>query len=877
MGNGFHKPFAFILALAWGTVVLGSAGLFAQSPQAAPYHSFDKSESSARSWNHTNRSESIQPVAAHVPVNYSPLTGMKILPSSITLASPRFNQRIVVEGLYADGHQADLTVKAQIRSSDSRIAAVDSQAFVHPEGNGQATVTAFFGRFRASAPVEVKNFTLPFVWSFRNQVLPVMTKMGCNSGPCHGAAAGKNGFKLTLRGYDPLVDYFTLTHQAIGRRTNRIEPAKSLILLKPTLTIPHGGGQRFPVGSLEYQVISGWIAAGMPPPKPSDPRIVDLQVFPHAASLVPGAQQQLVVMARFSDGHSEDVTRWAKYSSGDEGVATVTPSGLITMEGYGEAPVTVWYLSHVTFARMRIPYAWNIRETVYQHAPRHNYIDDYILAHLQQLHIPPSPPASDAEFIRRAYVDAAGILPTPQQVKSFLQDHSPNKRDRMIEALMKRPEFVDYWAYKWSDLLLVTSNRLSAAEMWSYYDWIRASVAEDKPWNEFVREIVTASGNTLENGAANYWVIHRDPIDISENMTEAFLGLNITCAHCHNHPLARWTQKDYFGMADLFARVRLKMGAPAGNRPGFGPIFRDVTVYSGTSGQYTDDRFAHPLPPKPLGGKALPLNTPVNLREYFAGWLTAPNNPYFARALVNRVWKNFMGVGLVEPVDDMRATNPPTNEALLDAMVRDFVAHHYDIEYLIQTIMQSSTYQTASQPTKENIMDEKYYSHYLIRRLPAEVLLDALSEVTREPEKFNGYPLGTRALQLPDTAVQSYFLTAFGRPVREQTQESERSSVPTITQALHIINGNTLNNKLRAKGNVIDQLIRAEDSDGQIVRYLYLAAFSRYPTPVEEQALLTRLRQAETQKVEGGTDPRRAALADLTWAMLTGKEFMFDH
>jgi len=860
------------LMMLWGAIPLA-----AQSPSAAPYHDFDKPGKATRSSNPAQSLPPVQPVPAHATPSTSPLRGIKFLPSQVSLAIPLLNQRAVVEATYADGHVADVTSQAIVTSSNAAVAQPDKQGFVHPEGDGHAELMASFQGFRATAPVEVKNFTAPFEWSFRNHVLPVMTKMGCNSGPCHGAAAGKNGFKLTLRGFDPVTDYYTLTHQAIGRRTNRLEPAKSLILLKPTLTIPHGGGQRFPVGSPEYQVMSGWIAAGMPPPKPSDPRIVDLQVYPHEASLVPGALQQLVVMAKFSDGHSEDVTRWAKYDSGDEGVATVNGAGLVTMHGYGEAPVTVWYLSHVTFARMRIPYPYHIDEAVFQRALRHNYIDNYILAHLEQLHIPPSPPAGDAEFIRRAYLDGAGILPTPAEVKAFVKDKSPDKRDRLIDALMKRPEFADYWAYKWSDLLLVTSNRLSYPEMWSYYNWIRSSVAQDKPWDQFVRQIATASGNTLQNGAANYWVIHRNPIDISENMTEAFLGINITCAHCHNHPLAKWTQKDYYGMADLFARVRLKMGQPGGARPGIGPIFRDVTVYSGASGDYTDDRFSRPLPPKPLGAKALPINTTADLRAYFADWLTSPQNPFFARAIVNRVWKNFMGEGLVEPVDDMRDTNPPTNEALLNAMVKDFVAHHMDVNYLIRTIMQSAAYQTASKPTPENVVDNKYYSHYLIRRLPAEVMLDAFSQITQEPEHFDGYPLGTRALQLPDTAVKSYFLTAFGRPIREQSQESERSAVPTITQALHIINGGTLNNKLRAKGNVLDKLMKAGDSDTQIVTYLYLAAFSRYPSSAELTTLLGHLQVAEAQNVKGANNPRRAALSDLTWAMLTSREFMFDH
>ncbi len=534
--------------LVWVAIATATAGAQPrQGQQAAPYHGFDKSEKDAAGWTHANASQPIQFVAAHPNPNSSPLTGIKILPSFVSISIPLMTQRVVVEASYADGHAAEVTAQAAIRISNPKVAVADAEGFVHPEGNGRTELTATLKGFRADAPVEVKNFTSPFVWSFRNQVLPVMTKMGCNSGPCHGAAAGKNGFKLTLRGFDPETDYYTLTHQAIGRRTNRLQPALSLILLKPTLTIPHGGGQRFPVGSPEYKVISGWIAAGMPPPKPTDPRIVDLQVYPHEASLTAGARQQLVVLAKFSDSHYEDVTRWAKYDSGDEGVASVDDSGLVTMHGFGEAPVTVWYLSHVTFARMRIPYPYNIDEAVFRRAPRHNYIDSFLLAHLEQLHLPPSPPASDSEFIRRAYLDAAGILPTPKEVKRFLNDKSPDKRNRLIDALMKRPEFVDYWAYKWSDLLLVTSNRLSYPEMWSYYDWIRQSVAGDKPWNQFVRQIVTASGNTLQNGAANYWVIHRDPTEISENMTEAFLGMNITCAHCHNHPLAKWTQKTITG------------------------------------------------------------------------------------------------------------------------------------------------------------------------------------------------------------------------------------------------------------------------------------------------------------------------------------------
>ncbi|HLH34512.1 MAG TPA: DUF1549 domain-containing protein [Alloacidobacterium sp.] len=842
----------------------------AQTKRDAPYHPPEMMKpEDASSAGYKSISNKSQPLIG--------LSKIEIIPSSISITGRHNAQKLLVEGTFTDGHQEDLTSRAKIAVTDTKVAVVDEDNFAIPQGEGLATVSAVIAGHKASAPLAVKDYDSVATWSFRNDVLPVMTKMGCNSGPCHGAAAGKNGFKLTLRGYDPETDYYALTHQALARRTETMEPAKSLILLKPTLAIPHGGGKRFDTGSPEYKVISGWIAQGMPPPRDSDPRVTAIQVLPREASLRPGAEQQLLVTAVFSDGHTADVTRWAKYDSGDESVATVGNDGHVTMHGYGEAPVTVWYQSHVTFSRLRIPFPYKLPETVFSKAPRNNFIDDAILKHLAVLHIPPSPPATDAAFIRRAYLDAAGILPSPSEVDKFLKDSSPDKRNKLIDSLMKRPEFVDYWAYKWSDLLLVSSNRLSNGEMWSYYNWIRDSVANHKPWNQFVGQIVTAAGNTQENGAANYWVVHRDPLDTSENMAQAFLGINITCAHCHNHPLAKWTQKDYYGMANLFARVRLKTSASSGFRPGVGPIFNGVTVYSAPTGEFMDDRFMMPLPPKPLDAVALSMQTPGDTRQYFARWLTSAQNPFFARSIVNRVWRNFMGRGLVEPVDDLRDTNPATNDELLNALTKDFVAHNFDVDYLIRTIMQSATYQASSQPLKENADDDKYGSHYVIRRLSAEVLLDAYSQITQVPEKFDGYPVGMRAMQLPDTAVKSYFLTAFGRPPRQQTRESERTSVPTITQALHIINGDTLNSKLRASGSSVDMLLKLEFSDEQIVDYLYLSSLSRHPSDAERSALVSALATAEQQKVAGGDDPRRAALIDMSWSLLTSEEFMFNH
>ena len=875
-GNGVRRSLQGIACIGVSAVLcIVPASIAGQAsagpkPNDAPYHPLEMTKPEPASMG-------AKPVAALHPTSLATLARIEILPAVIAVTGPHNGQRLVVEGTFADGHQEDLTSRATIAISDPKVARADQGNAVFPLGDGQATITASVQGHRAAAPLTVKGYWTASAWSFRNDVLPVMTKVGCNSGPCHGAAAGKNGFKLSLRGYDPVADYYTLTHQANARRTDRMEPARSLILLKPTLSISHGGGKRFDVGSPEYKIIAGWLAQGMTAPRETDAQVTEIQVFPHEASLRPGGEQQLVVTAIYSDGHTVDVTPWAKFDSGDEGVAGVDNNGHVTMHGYGEAPVTVWYQSHVTFSRLRIPFPHRLEQTLFTKAPRHNSIDDAILKHLAELHIPPSPQASDAEFLRRAYLDAAGILPKPAEVEAFLKDAAPDKRNQLIDALMKRSEFVDYWAYKWSDLLLVSSNHLSTDEMWSYYNWIRESVAEDKPWNKFATEVITATGNTLEHGAANYWLIHRDPLDTSENMTQAFMGINISCAHCHNHPLAKWTQKDYYGMANLFARVRLKTFAPSGFRTAVGPLFNNVTVYSAPTGEFMDDRLMIPLPPKPLDAAALSSETPGDTRQYFARWLTSPENPFFARNIVNRVWRNFMGRGLIEPVDDLRDTNPATNEELLTALTQDFVAHGYDVDFLIRKIMQSATYQTSSKPLKENVEDDKYGSHYAIKRLPAEVLLDAYSQVTQAPEKFEGFPAGMRGMQLPDTAVKSYFLTAFGRPVRAQTRESERTSVPTITQALHIINGETLNDKLRAPDNSIDMLLRLGFTDEQIIDYLYVSSFSHHPSEGERAALVGGLAAAEREKLPGVEDARRAALIDMSWALLTSKEFMFNH
>ncbi len=799
-----------------------------------------------------------------------PLLAQKlvVLPPSVDLFGPKAKQQLVAEASLAD-HQEDWTRTAEWSSSGPRIATVDEHGLVLPVSDGEVTITARAKGITASVSVRVKNSHAAVAWNFRNDVIPVMTKMGCNQGACHGALAGKNGFKLSLRGYDPDADYDTLTRASVGRRVSLTDPAASLIVAKPSFAIPHGGGKRFAKDSLEYQVIEGWIAAGAPPPSANDVQIRGLEVFPAAAVLAPEAEQQIVVRANYSDGHSQDVTRWVKFSSSNEGVATVDDWGRVKMNGSGEAAITLYYSSRVLYSRLSVPFANEISADTYGKYPRRNFIDDLALAKWKSLHLAPSKNADDAEFLRRAYLDAAGVLPTSEDVENFLADTASDKRAKLIDRLMQRDEFVDYWSYKWSDLLLVSSRRLNSTAMWAFYDWIRESVKQNKPWNQFAKDIFLASGSTRENGALNYFVLHKDPIELSENATQAFLGQRITCARCHNHPLEKWTQVQYYQMANLFARVGVKNGAAPGEN----------IVFAKVSGDVLYPKLARPLPPAPLDAASISLDSNEDRRIVFAQWLTSPDNAMFSRTIVNRVWANFMGRGLVDPMDDLRATNPASNEELLAALSKDFVEHGYDVQRLIRTIMNSSLYQLSSEANATNQSDNIYYSKHIIRRLSGEVILDAMSQVTGAPAAFAGYPVGTRALQLPDTQVKSDFLASFGRPARILCDAAERASDPTITQALHVINGDTLNKKLSSPEGTITLFLKLGLSDRRILEYMYLSAFSRYPSDSERTTLAAALAKTRLEKgtEEARRDAHRQALEDMVWAMLTSKEFLFNH
>lgn len=796
-------------------------------------------------------------------------TEIQFLPQSARLDGPRASQRFLVETRDGAAWVGDVSPKATLSTDNPKVATVAKDGTVTPVGNGMVTLSATINGQTARAVISVENFDRDIPWSFRNHVLPVLTKAGCNSGACHGAAAGKNGFRLTLRGYGPELDYNVLTRQALGRRVVKTAPAESLILLKPSGAIDHGGGVKFAPGSLDYRVIAEWIGAGMPAPSGDDPKIVALTTYPETALLHPGSRQQVLVQATFSDGRIEDVTRWAKFASTDETVAKVDDFGQVKVDGHGEAAITVWYASRVQRTTITSPFETKIDPAVYRSAPRKNAIDEKNLAKLESLRITPSADAGDAAFLRRAYLDATGTLPPASQHDAFLKDNDPSKRARLVDRLLESSEFVDYWAYKWSDLFLVSTNKLPAPAMWAFYRFVRKSVAGNVPWDQFARSVITARGDSLKNGAANYFVLHRDPIDLTENSSMAFLGMSLTCARCHNHPMEKWTQDQYYGVASLFARVRLKDGAASG----------DVVVVADDEGEIIHPRKGIVMAPQPLDGQAIPIDARTDRREAFADWLARPDNPYFARAIVNRVWRNFFGRGLIEPEDDLRATNPASDEPLLEWLVADFLAHKYDMKHLIRTIMTSAVYARSSLPSAENSADTRFLSHYPVKRLPAEVILDAIARVTEVPNEFPGYPSGWRSLQLPDTKVDSVFLASFGRPERLNTCSCERSSEPSMSQALHLANGGTINDKLRAENSAVAKAVASKASDEAIVAELFHAALTRDPTPAER----TRVSKILIEAVAGEKDPkaaaslRRQAIEDLYWATLTGNEFLFNH
>ena len=817
------------------------------------------------------------PTLVSIIVGISASVQPQLLPTKVTLTGPTATQRLLVVAS-ADGKVSvgDLTAGAVFTSSDVGIATVDSDGTVRAVSNGQTRIVAELPDGReAWTSVTVAGADLPRAWSFRHDVRAVMTKAGCNAGRCHGAAAGQNHFKLSLRGFDPRADYHALTREALGRRVSLLDPAQSLMLLKPTMGVSHGGGKRLDVNSREYFILYEWIDSGAPPPGDDDPRITSMDVFPAAATLKSGDRHRFVIRGSFSDGRGQDLSPWAIFSSSSPTVASVDDDGFVTVLGPGETTISTWCLDQVAATKITVPFTADIPIEVYASAPRHNFVDDLVFERLKTMRIPPSGICSDGEFIRRAYLDAAGILPTADEAREFVADPSTDKRRQLIESLIARSEFVDQWAYKWSELLLVSSAKLRSAGARSFHEWIRECVESNLPWDRFVWEIITASGSTIENGAANYYLLHSDATSVAENVTQTFLGLSIHCARCHNHPHDKWTQDDYYALASFFARVGRKDDLSVGYANNEQAL-AETTIFRADRGEVIHPGWGRPLPPRPLESGEVPLDPNVDRREVFARWLTSPENHYFVCSIVNRVWKHFLGRGLVEPVDDLRALNPASNERLMQALAIEFVQQDFDVRQLIRTIMNSATYQASATPDHD-AHDTQYYSHFTMRELSAEVAVDIVSQVVGVPEGFSGFPAGTRALQLPDSSVSSDTLTVLGRPAREMNSHHERIHHSTVTQALHMVNSEFISQKLRSSQGTLQRLLDSLASDEEIVREIYWSSLARPPKPQELNQLLTLIGQVTHADESEAADLRREIFEDFWAGLLMSKEFLCNH
>ena len=805
-----------------------------------------------------------------------------LLPTDIRLHGTNARQRLLVERGNDAQFLGPVDGDVNWRSLEESIVRIEDGKVI-PVGDGETTIEATIRlggeEQTARSSVRVTGMDHDTAWDFGRHVLPVLSKAGCNSGACHGALAGKGGFKLSLRGYNPAQDWASITRHAKGRRIELADPGRSLLLAKPTTVLPHKGGLRLKRDSEDYRLLVDWVTDGANGPSTNDPALAQVEVFPHSSTLSVGDKQPLIVRAKYSDGRVEDVTQWVRFSSTNQTVANVDDHGIVTVTGPGEGAIVAWFSSQIVLFRLTVPFASEAEFDSGQLAaqPKRNFIDQLVAKKLEQLRLPTSARSDDHEFVRRVYLDVIGTLPTVTEVEQFVDDQRPDKRDRLIEDLLGRSEFTDFWAYKWSDVLLVNGRRLRPVAVRSYYNWIRDHVADNTPFDEVVREVVTATGETNNNGATNFYSLHQSPEEMTENVCQAFLSLSIGCAKCHNHPLEKWTNDQYYAMASHFARVRAKgWGGDGRNGDGI------RTIFLSSAGELVQPTTGKPQPPTPLDGEPLDFDAVGDRRAHLANWMTSPDNPYFARATANRVWANFFGIGLVNPIDDLRVSNPASNEPLLDGLASHLVKHNFDLKVLMRAILQSETYQRTSEPLAGNEADGQFFSHYLPRRLSAEVLLDAIAQVSDVPTEFtqigfkgadvqktSDYPIGTRAIQLADSAIVSNFLKTFGRNERDITCECERSNTPSIVQVLHINNGVTINDRLASAKSCVARAMNDEDAE-RVVREAYLKALSRPPTEAELVGLSQML-------VEAKGDSRRQVVEDLYWSVLSSREFLFNH
>jgi hypothetical protein len=791
-------------------------------------------------------------------------------PAQVNLKGIDDAQQLVFTATLGDGRLQDLSSDVTYEIARQGVVRVTSSGRVLPLANGSAEIVVRYGQHSVKLLVKVEAVDVNLPINFGNQIVPIFTKLGCNAGGCHGKASGQNGFKLSLLGFEPDIDYNALVKEDRGRRTFPAAPDYSLLLRKASGQIAHGGGKRMDVGSDEYKLIRRWIAAGMPRGQPQDPVVASISVFPEHRILTRHNKQQFAVYAHYTDGRVEDITRRAQYESNDSEIATVDGSGLVhTLGMSGEAAVMARYLGKVATFRATVPLGVAVPAYAFQHQTA---VDEPIHKKWQQLGLVPSPRCTDEQFIRRIYLDITGTLPTPAQVRDFLKDKDAKKRDKLVDQLLDSDDYAYYFANKWADILRVKrhgqADRVHGT--FAFHRWIHDAIAKDMPYDEFARQILTACGDEFTSPPTVWYKELQEPQQFVDDTAQVFLGLRLACAQCHHHPYEKWSQDDYWGLAAFFGRLGRK------NAPVIGGVQNQqgqlLTVFSRSSGGVQNKRTGQTAEIKPLDGKALEVPPDVDPRQKLVEWLVDVKNPFFARAVANRYWAHFFGRGIVDPLDDMRVTNPPSNPELLDALARDLVDHGYSLKHLIRTICKSETYQLSAVPNDFNKHDKQTFARYYPKRLSAEVLFDAVCQVTDSPTPFGGIPQDRhapkRAIMLPDESFGSYFLDVFGRPQRSSACECERVGEANLAQALHLLNSDEVQAKLSRGGGRAEVLANEKRPEADKIGDLFLWAFAHEPNQAQRDAALAHITR--------NTQNKKAAYENILWALINTKEFVFN-
>jgi hypothetical protein len=820
--------------------------------------------------------------AASLAVN-GDLQSLSAIAEKIRLQGVGSLQQLVITGNFADGRVRDVTHHVKYRSGNAAIVRVDPNGLATAIANGTTEIIAEANGKAVKIAVTVEGADREQPINFTNDIVPIFSKLGCNSGGCHGKSTGQNSFRLSLLGFEPNVDFEALTREARGRRIATTAPEFSLLLRKPTGDMPHGGGKRLHADSRDYQTILRWIRGGAPFGNATDPKVVGLAIAPAYRVAPAKSSLQIAVTAMLSDGSRRDVTADAEYSSNQPEIASVAEGGRVeTLDVPGDAAILIRYLGHVGVFRVTIPLETPVANAAFPKPA--NFIDEHVHAKLKQLNLPPSQPCTDGEFLRRASIDITGTLPTAAEAEKFLADPDPRKREKLIDALLQRPAYASYFALKWGDILRNKRDGIvgvggKAERTHALHAWLKESFHRNKAYDRFAREILTATGDFSGPNAqppVGWYIVLRTPEALVDDAAQVFLGTRIQCAQCHHHPYEKWSQDDYWGLAAFFARVQLANPKNPKIVPKAKPGVNDLRVMLLPHGSVSGPHGKNYSKPRPLDGEELDVAEADDPRQNLADWMVRPDNPFFARAIVNRYWSHFLGRGIVQMPDDMRVSNPPSNEPLLDALAKDFVEHQFDLKHLIRTICTSNTYQVSSIPTDRNAKDRQNYARFYPRRLPAEVLFDAFDQITGAPLKFvaakggggAGPTKALRAIELPDEAVKTPLLTAFGKPDRSSACECERSSAATLTQSLYLVASNDLHNKLKDKSGRAAQLAADPRPVAEKVKEIYLWVFARPPIADE-------LKTVEQFLVAGGN--RKEVYEDVLWALLNTKEFLFNH